>query len=63
MFNEDVKDLYPRVPVGTHVLVTWNRFNTSAVADVSEPAPAAADDDAPKKKPVPAHYKRHATAE
>jgi L,D-transpeptidase catalytic domain len=62
MFNEDVLDLYPRVPIGTHVLVTWNRFNTSGVADVSEPPPAA-DDDAAKKKPVPGHYKRHATAE
>jgi lipoprotein-anchoring transpeptidase ErfK/SrfK len=28
MFNEDVLDLYPRVPVGTKVLVTWNQFKT-----------------------------------
>lgn len=26
MYNEDVVDLYPRVPTGTRVTVTWNRF-------------------------------------
>jgi len=26
MYNEDVLDLYPRVPVGTKVWVTWQRF-------------------------------------
>lgn len=31
MFNEDVLDLYPRVPVGTTVTVTWERFKTSGV--------------------------------
>ena len=29
MHNEDVLDLYPRIPVGTRVTVTWNRFKTS----------------------------------
>lgn len=38
MYNEDVLDLYPRVPVGARVTVTWQRFSTSAVA-ASEPAP------------------------
>lgn len=32
MYNEDVLDLYPRVPVGTHVTVTWQRFQTGGVA-------------------------------
>jgi lipoprotein-anchoring transpeptidase ErfK/SrfK len=32
MYNEDVLDLYPRVPVGTRVTVTWERFNTQYVA-------------------------------
>ena len=32
MYNEDVMDLYPRVPLGTRVTVTWQRFNTNAVA-------------------------------
>lgn len=28
MYNEDVLDLYPRVPVGTRVTVTWKRYTT-----------------------------------
>ncbi len=28
MYNEDVLDLYPRVPTGTRVTVTWERFKT-----------------------------------
>lgn len=39
MFNEDVLDLYPRVPVGTKVTVTWQRFSSQAVASSDEPAP------------------------
>jgi len=30
MYNKDVVDLYDRVPVGTRVTVTWNRYTTSA---------------------------------
>jgi lipoprotein-anchoring transpeptidase ErfK/SrfK len=42
MFNEDVLDLYPRVPVGTVVTVTWERFKTGpAMASESETSPAA----------------------
>jgi lipoprotein-anchoring transpeptidase ErfK/SrfK len=26
MYNEDVLDLYPRVPIGTRVTVTWKRY-------------------------------------
>ena len=36
MFNEDVLDLYPRVPVGMKVTVTWQQFNTQAVASNAE---------------------------
>ena len=32
MYNQDVLDLYPRVPVGTRVTVTWQRFGGGAVA-------------------------------
>lgn len=32
MYNEDVLDLYPRVPVGMRVTVTWERFKTSAAS-------------------------------
>ena len=28
MYNEDALELYNRVPVGTRVLVTWNRYKT-----------------------------------
>lgn len=28
MYNEDVLDLYPRVPIGAKVTVTWQRFTT-----------------------------------
>lgn len=30
MFNEDVLDLYPRVPVGMKVTVTWDKFQTGS---------------------------------
>jgi lipoprotein-anchoring transpeptidase ErfK/SrfK len=30
MFNKDVLDLYPRIPVGTKVTVTWKRYKTRA---------------------------------
>ncbi len=30
MYNKDVIDLYDRVPTGTRVTVTWNRYTTSA---------------------------------
>lgn len=37
MFNEDVIDLYPKVPTGTKVVVTWQRFKTgAAVADAGD---------------------------
>jgi lipoprotein-anchoring transpeptidase ErfK/SrfK len=41
MLNEDVLDLYPRVPVGMKVTVTWQRFNSQMIAGDDEPAPFA----------------------
>ncbi|SFV26652.1 L,D-transpeptidase family protein [Hyphomicrobium facile] len=32
MTNEDVLDLYPRVPMGTRVTVTWQQFSTQPLA-------------------------------
>jgi lipoprotein-anchoring transpeptidase ErfK/SrfK len=32
MNNQDVLDLYPRVPIGTRVTVTWQRFGTNSIA-------------------------------
>jgi lipoprotein-anchoring transpeptidase ErfK/SrfK len=41
MYNEDVLDLYPRVPVGTVVTVTWERFKTgAAIAEDATPPPS-----------------------
>lgn len=39
MYNTDVLDLYPRVPVGARVTVTWQRFGTNTVAanEAAEP--------------------------
>jgi lipoprotein-anchoring transpeptidase ErfK/SrfK len=43
MFNEDVIDLYPRVPTGTKVVVTWERFKTNNIASIDDaPTPGAA---------------------
>jgi lipoprotein-anchoring transpeptidase ErfK/SrfK len=33
MYNEDVLDLYPRVPVGAKVIVTWQRFNGEQIEE------------------------------
>jgi hypothetical protein len=35
MYNRDVLDLYPRVPVGTKVTVTWERFDGDGGFSVS----------------------------
>ena len=43
MLNEDVLDLYPKVPVGTKVTVTWDHFNTEAVASADPPSVARPD--------------------
>jgi lipoprotein-anchoring transpeptidase ErfK/SrfK len=48
MKNEDVLDLYPRVPVGARVTVTWQRFATKEIAsggasDVEDRAARAAE--------------------
>ncbi|HIN63568.1 MAG TPA: L,D-transpeptidase [Candidatus Obscuribacterales bacterium] len=54
MYNEDVLDLYPRVPVGARVTVTWQRFTTGGVASNGS--------DAPVKRPVkqrPAGYGKY----
>ena len=37
MYNQDVAELYPRVNVGAKVIVTWQTFQTSTVAEANEP--------------------------
>ena len=41
MYNEDVLDLYPRVPVGMKVTVTWQQFNSQAVASNDDSSSSA----------------------
>jgi lipoprotein-anchoring transpeptidase ErfK/SrfK len=43
MYNEDVLDLYPRVPVGMKVTVTWQQFNSQAVASNDDATPPPFD--------------------
>jgi hypothetical protein len=50
MFNEDVMDLYPKVPTGTKVVVTWERFKTSATGEAIAEAPRAAPVEEAKPK-------------
>ena len=40
MTNEDVLDLYPRVPVGMKVTVTWQRFSTDGPSAASNEEPS-----------------------
>jgi L,D-transpeptidase catalytic domain len=56
MTNKDVLDLYPRIPVGTKVTVTWERFSTQSVASSDEAIPS--DDDVPQGDGImqPAFY-------
>jgi lipoprotein-anchoring transpeptidase ErfK/SrfK len=44
MFNQDVMDLYPKVAVGTRVTVTWQRFNTTGVAQSAAASPTYSGD-------------------
>jgi L,D-transpeptidase catalytic domain len=39
MYNQDAADLYPRVKVGAKVLVTWQKFSTSADQSAAIAAP------------------------
>lgn len=60
MYNKDVARLYPKVSVGTKVIVTWKRYKTGAAGDYAsyEPKPkpqvkrAAPSQAYPKKRRV-----------
>lgn len=49
MTNQDVLDLYPRVPVGMRVTVTWQHFTTGSVVSSSS-YPRYGDDQEDKSK-------------
>ncbi|MEQ1717667.1 MAG: L,D-transpeptidase [Hyphomicrobium sp.] len=50
MLNDDVLDLYPRVPVGARVTVTWQRFNGTSLASSSGSSSYADDNGEPRRK-------------
>jgi lipoprotein-anchoring transpeptidase ErfK/SrfK len=52
MTNQDVLDLYPRIPVGTRVTVTWQKFSSSAIASNDSGTASTFTDEngAPKRK-------------
>lgn len=51
MLNEDVHALYPLVPIGTRVTVTWQKFSSSAVASNENTSASFTDETgAPKRK-------------
>jgi hypothetical protein len=52
MYNEDVLDLYPRVPVGTVVTVTWERFKTGSAIASDGNSDGATEKPAPTKSRV-----------
>ncbi|MGQ0456010.1 MAG: L,D-transpeptidase [Hyphomicrobium sp.] len=57
MYNEDVLDLYPRVPVGARVIVTWQRFTGGPVASNSDtPTPVK------RKTYVPTTIKKYTSS-
>lgn len=55
MYNADVLDLYPKIPVGTRVTVTWRRFQAQASASRTIDSAAA-----PLIQSSPAKYTRSA---
>ncbi len=68
MFNDDVTDLYPKIAVGTSVLVTWQRFQAGAAP--AEKVAADATSEARTSRAAPSErktinrrYARSASAE
>jgi len=57
MYNEDVLDLYPRVPTGTKVTVTWQRFKSGPSPTESASYESGAD----KASQSRASYERRTT--
>jgi L,D-transpeptidase catalytic domain len=50
MYNQDVVDLYPRVRVGAAVLVTWDKFKTTADPDAKISAAEDTGEARPKRR-------------
>lgn len=61
MYNEDVLDLYPRVPTGTKVTVTWQRFQAGPAPTESQQeasAESSTDEAAKKAAEMRTRYER-----
>jgi lipoprotein-anchoring transpeptidase ErfK/SrfK len=63
MTNEDVLDLYPRVPVGTRVTVTWQQFKTQTISDGSSLPRYTDKDSNPRAAATPSKSSQSASAE
>lgn len=58
MYNEDVLDVYNRVPVGARVTVTWQKFSTSNVASTSSSSGSYEGGEPPRKYYRPVNTNR-----
>jgi lipoprotein-anchoring transpeptidase ErfK/SrfK len=61
MYNQDAQDLYDRVKVGTNVVVTWQQFSASAVADAGSYEPTERKSraaDRPRRQPYDGTVRR-----
>jgi lipoprotein-anchoring transpeptidase ErfK/SrfK len=62
MTNADVLDLYPRVPVGTRVTVTWQQFKTQTISDGSNLPRYTDKDSNPRAAAAPSKSSEPASA-
>ncbi|MBS0232716.1 MAG: L,D-transpeptidase family protein [Proteobacteria bacterium] len=63
MTNEDVLDLYPRIPVGTRVTVTWQQFKTQTISDGGDIPRYTDKDSNPRAAAAPSKNSQSASAE
>src|SRR5262249_28449792 len=63
MTNEDVLDLYPRIPVGTRVTVTWQQFQTQQISDGSNLPRYTDHDSNPRAAAAPVSTQQAAAAD
>ncbi len=63
MTNQDVLDLYPRIPVGTRVTVTWQQFKTQTISDGGDIPRYTDKDSNPRAAAAPSKNSQSASAE
>ncbi len=62
MTNEDVLDLYPRIPVGTRVTVTWQKFYGSSAGSTAANDRGASEQPRRYYRPASTQIKRYSRA-